>query len=171
MICPACSFTNLPGQEACTNCGHDLTQYDQPYPRDKVERSLMEDMVAALPMHPPTTVTADAPLAEAIGCMVQQNIGAVLVVDGAGNLVGILTERDLLKKVAGIYDNYSNLAVRSFMTPRPETVSPTDPLNFALHRMDAGGYRHIPVVENGRPVSVVSVRDMMRHITRLCRDG
>jgi CBS domain-containing protein len=155
----------------CDNCQHDLTQYDQPYPRDRVERSLMEKTVADLPMHPPTTVAADAPLAEAIGCMVHQNIGAVLVVDDRGCLVGILTERDLLKKVAGIHQDYADLPVRGFMTSRPETVSPADPLNFALHRMDVGGYRHVPVVENGRPVSMVSVRDMMRHITRLCRES
>ena len=63
------------------------------------------------------------------------------------------------------------MPVSRFMTARPETVTPADTLNFALHKMDAGGYRHVPVVENGRPVSVVSVRDMMRHITRLCREG
>jgi len=61
--------------------------------------------------------------------------------------------------------------VSRFMTARPETVAPTDTLNYALQKMDAGGYRHVPVVENGRPISVVSVRDMIAHITRLCRDG
>ncbi len=57
------------------------------------------------------------------------------------------------------------------MTARPETVAPTDTLNFALQMMDAGGYRHVPVVDNGRPISVVSVRDMIQHITRLCKEG
>ena len=171
MICPSCGTMNLPGQEACSNCGHDLTRYDQPFPRDRVERSLMEDTVSLLPVHRPTTVAPDTPLCEAIGRMLEDNIGAVLVVDAAGRLIGILSERDLLHKVAGVHEAYSDLPVSRFMTARPECVAPTDPLNFALHKMDAGGYRHVPVVENGRPVSVVSVRDMIRHITRLCRES
>ena len=171
MICPICGATNLPGQEMCGNCQHDLTRYDQPYPRDRVERSLMEETVAVLPLHAPTTVPYDTTLREAIGRMLDANVGAVLVVDGAGRLTGILSERDLLEKVAGIHELYADMPVGRFMTARPETVAPTDTLNFALHKMDAGGYRHVPVVEDGRPVSVVSVRDMIRHITRLCKEA
>lgn len=171
MICPSCGATNLPGQEMCGNCQHDLTRYDQPYPRDRVERSLMEDTVGVLPAHRPATVLPDTPLRDAICRMLDDNIGAVLVVETSGRLVGILSERDLLHKVAGVHAPYADLPVSRFMTARPECVAPTDPLNFALHRMDAGGYRHVPVVENGKPISVVSVRDMIRHITRLCREG
>jgi CBS domain-containing protein len=171
MICPSCGCTNLPGQETCSNCEQDLTKWDLPQPRDRVERSLMEEPVAVLPTHAPTTVLPDTPLADAIARMLEGNIGAVLVVDAAGLLVGILSERDLLKKVAGIHEAYGTLPVSRFMTARPETVAPTDKLNFVLHKMDAGGYRHVPVVENGRPISVVSVRDMIRHITRLCKEG
>jgi CBS domain-containing protein len=171
MICPSCGCTNLPGTEMCSNCQQDLTRYDQPYARDRVERSLMHETVDVLPPHPPTTVFPDTPLCEAIRRMLDDNIGAVLVVDVAGRLIGILSERDLLQKVAGVHESYAELPVSRFMTVRPETVTPTDPLNVALHRMDAGGYRHVPVVVDGRPVSVVSVRDMIRHITRLCREG
>jgi CBS domain-containing protein len=49
-------------------------------------------------------------------------------------------------------------------------VSPHHTLAFALHKMDCGGYRHVPVLENGHPVAMISVRDMLRHITRLCRE-
>ena len=58
-----------------------------------------------------------------------------------------------------------------FMTANPETVSTSDSLAFALHKMDVGGYRHLPVIHHGAPVGVVSVRDMLRHITRLCREA
>jgi CBS domain-containing protein len=54
------------------------------------------------------------------------------------------------------------------MTPKPETVAPSDILAVALGRMDTGGYRHMPVVENGRPVGVISVRDVLRHLTAFC---
>jgi CBS domain-containing protein len=54
------------------------------------------------------------------------------------------------------------------MTRNPETVSLNDSLALALQKMDVGGYRHLPVVEDGKPVGVISVRDMMRHLTKLC---
>ncbi len=57
------------------------------------------------------------------------------------------------------------------MTPNPETVAPADVLAFALGKMDAGGYRHLPVVDAGRPVGVISVRDILRHLTAVCPDG
>jgi CBS domain-containing protein len=50
-------------------------------------------------------------------------------------------------------------------------VTPADTLAFALHKMDIGGYRHTPVVENSVPVGMISVRDMLHHITRLCKGG
>jgi CBS domain-containing protein len=171
MNCPSCGCTNLPGQETCSNCQQDLTKWDLPHPRDRVERSLMEELVGVLPIHPPATIAADTPLSAAIARMLDDNVGAVLVVDAAGVLLGIFSERDLLKKVAGIHEAYTALPVSRFMTARPETVAPTDTLNFALQKMDAGGYRHVPVVEHGRPISVISVRDMIRHITRLCKEG
>jgi CBS domain-containing protein len=53
------------------------------------------------------------------------------------------------------------------MTASPETVSPNDLLAVALGKMDSGGYRHLPVVAEGRPVGVISVRDVLRHLTAL----
>ena len=169
MICPSCGCTNLPGAETCRNCQQDLTKWDQPLPSNRIEQSLMEEPVSVLPIHPPKTVQPDTPLRDAIARMLEGNIGAVLVVDAGGRLLGILSERDLLRKVAGVHEAYADLPVSRFMTARPETVTPTDTLNYALQKMDAGGYRHVPVVEDGRPISVVSVRDMIRHITRLCK--
>ena len=102
--------------------------------------------------------------------MLAAEVGTVLVVDGDGRLVGIFSERDLLTKVAGLHADYRGLPVRDFMTPNPETVTADDPLAVALHKMDLGGYRHLPVVQVGKPVGMISVRDLMRHITRLCKD-
>ena len=51
------------------------------------------------------------------------------------------------------------------MTPGPETINHDDPIAFALHRMDIGGYRHIPVLTNGQPTGIISVRDILRYIT------
>lgn len=169
MICPNCGFDNLPGCEECSQCQQDLTQLDRPHPADRVERSLMEDKVACLNPQAPVTVAPTATVREAMAVMLERNIGALLIVEAGGRLLGILSERDLLAKVAGLHEAYAELPVGQFMTPRPEVVTGDDCLAFALHKMDIGGYRHLPVVgADGRPTGVISVRDLFRHITRLC---
>ena len=168
MICPQCGHDNVPGSEDCSRCGQDLTQFDRPLPQDRVERSLMEDPVSALHTKRPVTVTPMTTVAEAIRVMLQHDIGVVLVVDAQGSLVGIFSERDVLLKVAGIRDNYAGLAVQEFMTPNPETVTETDTLAFALGKMDTRDFRHLVVLTEGRPAGVISVRDMLRHIVKLC---
>ena len=69
-----------------------------------------------------------------------------------------------------MHDDYADRPVSEFMTRDPEAVSPQHTLAFALHKMDCGGYRHVPILEDGHPVAMISVRDMLRHITRLCRE-
>src|SRR5262249_37093856 len=100
MICPQCSYDNLPGSELCDRCQQDLTQLDHPVAQDRVHRSLMEDPVSALRPRAPVAVRPEVPVHDAMRVMLENNIGAVLVLDGTGKLVGILSERDLLMKVA-----------------------------------------------------------------------
>jgi CBS domain-containing protein len=166
MICPLCNTDNLPGSEVCRNCLTDLTQFDLPVAQDRVERSLMEDPVSILRPRQAIILKPTATVSEAIQTMIACDVGAVLIAD-KGKLLGILSERDLLTRVAGT-TNYSSRPVRGYMTPHPETVESEDSLAFALHKMDGGGYRHLPVLKNGQPTGVISVRDMLRHITRLC---
>jgi CBS domain-containing protein len=170
MICPNCGHDNLPGSEECSSCLQDLTQLDRPMAQNRIERSLMEDPVSVLGPKPAVTVLPTATVREAIQEMLADRIGALLVADETGKLVGIFSERDLLVKVAGLPEPQLDVPVRQFMTANPETVTANDTLAFALHKMDLGGYRHLPVLQDGRPVAVISVRDLLRHITRLCRD-
>ena len=171
MYCPACGHDkNPPGADQCANCGLALTHLNSPAAHGPVEASLTSDPVSVLDPRPPITVPASATLGEAMREMVTGRTGAVLVTGPAGELVGILTERDFLTKVAG-EAGFESLPVGDFMTPNPETVAPTDVLAFALGKMDAGGYRHLPVVEAGKPVGVVSVRDILRHLTAVCPEG
>jgi CBS domain-containing protein len=129
----------------------------------------MEDPVSALLPKEPITVQPTTTVHEAMQLMLSRNIGALLVVDSSGKLLGIFSERDLLTKVAGLQAPSASVPVRDFMTANPETVTAAHTINFALHKMDGGGYRHLPVLSDGRPVGVVSVRDLLRHITRLCK--
>src|SRR4051794_21893160 len=170
MICPSCGHDNVPGNEACSHCLQSLTALDRPMATTPIERSLMEDRVGILPPKPIITLAPETHVREAVRVMLERNIGTVLVVDPQDNLLGIFGERDLLKRVAGLQDDYMDQPIGSYMTPRPMTVGPAETLNFVLHKMDGGGYRHVPVVEHGKPIRVISVRDMLRHILGLCKD-
>ena len=91
--------------------------------------------------------------------MVAKDVGAVLVYDG-GSLSGILTERDVLRAVADGIDD--STLVRERMTPNPETLDADDTTEHAAVLMIHGGFRHLPVIENGEVVGVLSIRDLMR---------
>lgn len=170
MICPNCGRDNLPGSEECSSCLQDLTQLDRPAPVNRVERSLMEDPVGNLCRHRPIVVSPNATIQQAVQTMLEPGVGALLVVDDRNQLVGIFSERDLLTKLPTDDPAYGNLPVSRFMTPAPETINAGDSLAFALHKMDVGGYRHLPVIKDGRPQGVISVRDLLRHIVQLCKD-
>ena len=99
----------------------------------------------------------DTRVSEAARLMKEGKVGAVLVVEG-GLLIGIFTERDALFRVmAGGLDPDSTL-LRDVMTRDPTTVTPDESFGYALLLMHENGFRHAPVVENGRPVGVVSAR-------------
>ena len=154
----------------CRRCKQPLTPFDLPQPENPVERSVMCDQVSTLKQNPPVTIHQSATVGDAVAKMLETNVGALLIVDNAGLLVGIFSERDLLKKIVGIVANYDRLPLTQFMTPRPECVQATDTLNFVLQKMDAGGYRHVPVLKDGKPVSIISARDMLKFLTRMCKE-
>jgi CBS domain-containing protein len=171
MICPWCDANNLPGADLCANCEQDLTQLDRPVAHDRVERSLMDDTVGLIRPVPAITVAPETTVGEAVHIMVAHNVGSLLVADAAGHLQGIFSERDLLLKVTDLHNDHMGRPVRDFMTRRPETVRESDSLAFVLHKMDCGDYRHLPVLRDGQLLGVISVRDLLRHITRMCNGG
>ena len=105
------------------------------------------------------TVEPGDRLGEVAQRMVERDVGAVLVLEGE-QLVGILTERDVLRAVADGLDDAT--LVRDRMTPHPETLDADDTTEHAAVLMIHGGFRHLPVIEQGRVVGVLSIRDLMR---------
>src|SRR5215470_8127024 len=116
MICPTCGHDNLPGSEECSRCLQDLTQLDHPTAQNRIEHSLMEDSVSTLPPRQPITLRSTTTVRETIRTMLSRDIGALLVVDEAGKLLGIFSERDLMTKIAGSVKNYAELPIHQFMT-------------------------------------------------------
>ena len=98
-------------------------------------------------------------LSEVAKRMVAKDVGAVLVTEGK-RLVGILTERDVLRAVARGVDESTTVA--DWMTPDPETLDPDESTEHAAVLMIHGGFRHLPVTEDDEVVGMLSIRDLMR---------
>ena len=120
---------------------------------DRPIRSIIEDQK-------PVTASADITVAAAARLMKEQHIGAILVTR-KGRLAGIFTERDALFRVIAEGRDPDKTRVSAVMTVNPRTISPERPFGHALHLMYEGGFRHVPVVDNGRPIGVVSARDAL----------
>ena len=106
------------------------------------------------------TAPSKTSVADAARMMKSHKVGAILVVDD-GRLVGIFTERDGLYRVIAEQRDVRKTLLSEVMTPNPQSVHPDDPFPRALHMMHAGGFRHVPVVENGAAIGMVSARDAL----------
>ena len=106
------------------------------------------------------TIEPEDTIGHAAEKMVQHGVSAIVVADSPfSRLIGIVTERDLTRAVAGRVHT-SEARVREWMTADPQTVTEsTDPVE-AVQIMIEGGFRHLPVVEDDRAVGIVSIRDL-----------
>ncbi len=116
-------------------------------------RSVMERK-NILTAPPDTTVSAAALL------MANRNVGAVMVVEQE-RLVGIFTERDAVYRVIARGLDAQTTRLSEVMTPAPRTVDPDKSYGYALLMMYENGFRHVPVIENGRPIGIVSSRSAL----------
>ena len=103
-------------------------------------------------------VAPEDTLGEAAERMAEQGVGSSVVLD-SGRLIGILTERDLLKAVAGRVHT-SEARVREWMTADPITATADTSVEDAARTMFDHGFRHLPIVEGDRAVGIVSIRDV-----------
>ena len=161
MDCPVCGFENLTGAEVCDNCGADLAGTGVPQPTMSFHGRLLGEHLDDLGAPPPLTVGPDTPLDVVIAKMHAAEADCVLVI-ADDRLVGIFTDRDAVVKAAGT--RLEAFHVRDFMTPDPVVLRHDDPIAIAIHKMAVGGFRHIPIVENGRPTGVVTARDVFHHL-------
>jgi CBS domain-containing protein len=111
--------------------------------------------------HTVHAVRPDDTVLAALGVMAEHDIGAVLVLDG-DEVVGILTERDYARKVALMGRASKDSPVRSIMTADVVCVPPTGTVQDCMELMTERRVRHLPVVENGRVVGLVSIGDLVK---------
>ena len=106
------------------------------------------------------TAPQSMPVGEAARLMKSHNVGAILVVEG-DQLVGVFTERDALFRVVAEGRDSNATQLGAVMTRNPRTIEADSLFTLALQIMYEGGFRNVPVVENGRPVGLVSARDAL----------
>jgi len=104
------------------------------------------------------TASASMTVADAARMMKQRNVGAMMVVDD-GKLVGMFTERDALFRVVADGLDGATTSLSDVMTKNPRTIPPDRLFAQALSIMHEGRFRHLPVVEDGRPIGMISARD------------
>ncbi|MEO8572042.1 MAG: CBS domain-containing protein [Chloroflexota bacterium] len=164
MRCPVCGFDNLTGADVCDNCGTELAGNDTPQPTISFHGRLLGEHLDELKAGPPLTVGPDTPVDVVIARMQDAEADCVLVAEN-DRLVGIFTDRDAVLKAAG--KPLGKFQVRDFMTPDPVVLRHDDPIAIAINKMAVGGFRHIPLIEGGRPTGVITARDVFHHLAEI----
>lgn len=127
-----------------------------------LSRNLKSETVSRLYPSQPWIVQPTQPVADAVKLMRDKKVGCVLVCEQR-RIVGIFTERDLLRRVLSLKIPLDT-PIQECMTPDPVTVHPKDSIGAAIKRMQKGGYRHLPVVVDERPVGILSVKRIVHYL-------
>jgi CBS domain-containing protein len=109
------------------------------------------------------TIAPAAPVLEAIQRMAERRVGALVVMDG-GQLAGIVSERDYARKVILQGRSSAQTAVADIMSPQPLTVSPDTDVFDCMRLCTERRVRHLPVVEDGRVIGVISIGDLVKAV-------
>lgn len=107
------------------------------------------------------TVTSQSTIGDLIATLARHNIGAVLVVDD-GRLTGIVSERDIVRHLAGSAEGFRAQPVSAIMTRAPRTCEKSDTVDDAMAKMSTGRFRHLPVMENDQLIGVISMGDLVK---------
>ncbi len=107
-------------------------------------------------------------LKEVVELLAAKGVGAVVVSDASMSVLGILSERDVVRVIARDGAAALNAPVSNHMTPKVTTVTRDDTIDHVMETMTAGRFRHLPVVEDGRLIGIVSIGDVVkRHVSAI----
>ncbi|MBI3725499.1 CBS domain-containing protein [bacterium] len=127
--------------------------------KKRVRGAILAEQIRSLRPPAAIAVRPQASVLEAIQLMNRSRQGCVCVTEGE-RLVGIFTERDILTKVLEQGLDIKKTRVSELMTRNPEILTPEDSIAIALNRMHVGGFRNIPIVQLGKLVGLISLRDI-----------
>ena len=108
------------------------------------------------------SISPEASLMDALSSMLEHNIGSLVVLDATGKLVGIISERDMLRAVHGHSQDWAAIKVSAVMTTRVLTTKAKDKVNKAMDLMTSNRIRHLPVLDEERLVGVLSIGDIIK---------
>ena len=124
----------------------------------------LKDPVSSLDLRKSICTSGDTSIAACLQLMKDERIGCLLITEDE-KLVGIFTERDIIRRIVGKNLSHEDIDVQDYMTSDPDTLMADAPLAFALNYMVVGGYRHVPIVdENNKPQYCLSIKDIVKHI-------
>lgn len=112
--------------------------------------------------HDVITERSGTVLSEICKTLAQHKIGAIVIADDAGHIEGIISERDIVKAVGTEGIGALERPVSEVMTKSVVTCAATDSINAVMAKMNAGRFRHVPVVEDGKVTGVISIGDVVK---------
>ncbi|MEU8898576.1 CBS domain-containing protein [Nocardia sp. NPDC048505] len=112
--------------------------------------------------HDVSTVTPDTTVRTLLGVLAQHNIGAVVVSPDNAAIAGIVSERDVVRRLHEFGDPVLDSPVSAIMTSEVRTCTPADPVDGLRKTMTEHRIRHLPVVQDGRLVGIVSIGDVVK---------
>ena len=164
IACPDCGWANLPGEDRCESCTHDLTHLNQQRETEPIQKWIIQDSIVSLSLRPPIVVPPDTMLVEVLNKMREHAVGAVVIREGQ-HISGIFTERDFLYRIALHNLDFYHTPIRTVMTASPVTVNLSHSLAFALREMTLGRYRHLPVLdEQDQCVGILSADGILQYL-------
>lgn len=163
MECPFCSYDNIEGRDQCARCGVDLADLDAIKDKSDIELDLLHRPLGDLIAQDYATVSPNTLVRDVVKQLNEKGHHCAIVIED-DKIAGILTERDVLNKLADHFDQRAGDPVKQYMTPNPETLHMDDPVAFGLNRMTVGGYRHVPIERDGKLAGVVSVRHILGYL-------
>lgn len=108
------------------------------------------------------TITGEVAVSEAVERLAAKRIGALLVVDQDGRVIGILSERDIVRSIGLKGHEILDDSVSSLMTREVIACSEGDSINDVMTRMTVGRFRHLPVIEDDNLVGIISIGDVVK---------
>lgn len=142
-----------------------LEYLDMPEPeKGRLHSLILQDPISQLRPPKPIVLGSRDPVSKAVKLMKKFRFGSVFVLD-KDKLIGIFTEKDLVFKTSETDFELDKILLEDVMTPGPQALDEEDSLSHALNLMSVGGYRHIIVLRDGKPVGFVSIRGILKYIT------